>query len=126
MPPATCHLNSWLLLTERIRHSMNSQDEYDFIINIRVPGGMIEIGNFFIGNDLNLASDTFSELRGDHTIKGKDVLRIDLIKKNSVPPHDCLKSISCSLDEYVENCRIITRNAFKFFTMENNGFNTFV
>jgi hypothetical protein len=103
---------------------MDTEGLYNIVINIRVPGGMIEVGNFFIGNDPELATETFNELKGNGNIQGSGMLRIDLVKRNTSPPHECLQSISCTLDEYVANCRIITRNAFKFFTMENNGFNT--
>lgn len=100
------------------------EGQYNIVINIKTTHGMMEIGNFFIGDDREFAIETFNQLKGSDN-KDWSVLWIDLIKENKWPPHDCLKSLVCTLDEYVENCRIITRNAFKFFTIENNGFNTF-
>jgi hypothetical protein len=94
---------------------MDSQ--YNITISVKTPGGMLGIGNFFIGNDSDFAHTTFNNLKGNKDEQG--MLRVDLTEKPPKPyPGKRLKSITCSLDQYVENCRIITRDAFKFFTME--------
>lgn len=94
--------------------------QYNIIINIKTPEGMLEIGDFLIGDDEDFAHTTFGSLNG-YSYDEQGVLRIDLVKKRGRAPAQYLESISCTLDEYVENCRIITRNAFKYFTLERRG-----
>ncbi len=77
---------------------------------------MMEIGTFLIGNDSDFAHSTFSNLQGNKNEEG--MLRIDLTESPQHVPTKRLKSITCSLDQYVENCRVITRDVFKFFTLE--------
>ena len=78
---------------------------------------MLEIGNFFISDDIDFAWGTFNSLLGKEYNAETSILRIDLAKKTS-DRTEYLRSIGCTLDEYVENCRIITRDAFKFFSLE--------
>jgi len=96
------------------------ETQYFITINIRMPEGMLEIGRFLIGNVHSLVVDTFDSLNGSADIS-KSILRVDLIKMQQDELPLCLKSIGCTLDEYVENCRIITRDAFKFFTLEHKS-----
>jgi hypothetical protein len=91
---------------------------YDIVISIRTPNGMMEIGNFFIGDDMDFSLSTFNSLSGYNDTDEKSILRIELVKKVEDTPVQYLANISCTLDQYLENCRIITRDAFKFFTLE--------
>lgn len=79
---------------------------------------MMEIGNFYIGDDHEFALTTFDSLLGEPEVNEHSKLRIDLTRKVGEDKDESIKSISCILDQYVENCRIITRDAFKFFTLE--------
>jgi len=94
------------------------ETQYLITISIRMPAGMLEIGRFLIGNIHSYVLNTFESLNGSRDI-AKSVLRIDLIKNQADELPLCLESMGCTLDEYVENCRIITRDAFKFFTLEH-------
>lgn len=96
---------------------MNTQ--YNIIISIKTPEGMQEIGNFLIGDDADFALATFNSLNGYSDTDEKCVLQVELVKKVRQTPVQYLAGISCTLDQYVENCRIITRDAFKFFTLEH-------
>ena len=91
---------------------------YKIIINIKTLQGMLEVGSFFLGSDADFAHSVFDNLKRDLTTKDDVMLRIDLEKKDSDNLPVILKSISCTLDEYAENCKIITRDVFKFFTLE--------
>jgi hypothetical protein len=92
--------------------------QYNIIISIKTPQGMLEIGDFFIGDDEEMALATFYSLDGYNETDEKSVLRIDLVKKQAEAPEQYLAGISCTLNQYVENCRIIVRDAFKYFTLE--------
>lgn len=94
------------------------ETQYNIVISIKTPEGMMEIGNFLIGDGLDMALATFSTLNGYNDLDEKSVLRIELIKKAVESPVQYLAGISCTLDQYVENCRIIARDAFKYFTLE--------
>jgi hypothetical protein len=92
--------------------------QYTITISIRALHGMREIGIFFLGTDHDFAHAVFDNLKGDVT-SGEDVLiRIDLEKTQAGTIPLRLKSISCTLNQYAENCKIITRDVFKFFTLE--------
>ena len=92
--------------------------KYNIVISIKTREGIMEIGNFFIGDDEEAALTTFYSLNGYNDADNKSILHINLIKSLSDTAAQYIASISCTLDQYVENCRIITRDAFKYFTME--------
>lgn len=94
------------------------EELFNIVISIKTLAGMQEIGNFFIGDDEKMALATFYSLNGFDDTDKKSVLCIDLVKKRREKQTECLASISCTLDQYMENCRIIARDAFKYFTLE--------
>ena len=79
---------------------------------------MQEIGNFFLGADADFARSVFDNLEGDLTSKEDALIRIDLEEKEEGILPVRLKSIRCTLNQYAENCKIITRDVFKFFILE--------
>ncbi len=91
---------------------------YNIVISIRTLQGMLEIGNFFPGTDTAFAHSVFDQLKGDLTSEDDAFIRIDLEKKQEHTLPERLKSISCTLNQYTENCRIITRELFRFFALE--------
>jgi hypothetical protein len=91
---------------------------YTIVISIRTLQGMQEIGTFFLSADADFAYSVFYSLKGDLISKEDALIRIDLEKKEDGILPVRLKSISCTLNQYAENCKIITRDIFKFFTLE--------
>lgn len=91
---------------------------YNIVISIRTLHGMLEIGTFFLGTDVDFAQRVFDGLQGASILEDDALIRIDLEKKESDILPARLVSISCTLDEYAENCKVITRDIFKFFTLE--------
>lgn len=91
---------------------------YNITIHIKTPEGMLEMGRFFIGHNHDFACATFNSLKGSSIINKHTLLRIDFLQTelNQLPV--LLKSISCTLNEYSDNCKIITRDVFKYFTLE--------
>jgi len=98
---------------------VNMSTEYNIVINIASWQGMREIGRFFIGADGDFANDIFAKLKGDSTSKDVALIRIDLEKKEDDNTPARLKSICCSLNQYIENCRIMTLDIFMFFTLHD-------
>jgi hypothetical protein len=95
---------------------MNTQ--YTTVISIRSLQGMQEIGTFFLGTEADFANSVFDSLKGDLTSKNDVLIRVDLEKKEEGILPVRMKSISCTLNQYAENCKIITRDIFKYFTLE--------
>jgi len=87
-------------------------------VQIRTLKGMKEIGSFQMGSSADLAKNTFNSLKGDPLLANTAYLRMDLVKEGEWYLPVCISSIGCTLDEYTENCRIITRDAYKYFTLE--------
>jgi len=91
---------------------------YNIVVSIRTIQGMMETGNFYLGADKDFAHSVFDSLLGDPTADDDVLIRIDLEKKerNKLPVR--LKRISCTLNQYAQNSKIITRDVFKFFALE--------
>jgi hypothetical protein len=91
---------------------------YNIVVSIRTPQGMLEVGNFYLGTNEDFANSVFDNLHGDLTADDDALIRRDLEKeaKNMLPVR--LKRISCTLNQYAQNCKIITRDVFKFFALE--------
>ena len=79
---------------------------------------MREVGTFNLGDDKEFVLGVFESLEGDITNEDDALIRIDLEQKDDHTLPVRLKSIRCTLDQYAENCKIITRDIFKFFTLE--------
>ena len=80
--------------------------------------GMLETGTFYLGADKDFANSVFESLEGDLTSDEDVLIRIDLEKKEKDMLPVRLQRISCTLNQYAENCKIITRDVFKFFALE--------
>lgn len=90
---------------------------FTIVVNMRMPMGMLEIGNFLIGDDYDFARNTFRSLRGNIG-EADAILRIDLVKRLDRNEIEVLASKGCTLNEYVWNSRLIARDVFRFFAME--------
>ena len=91
---------------------------YTITVSIRALQGMRKIGIFFLGTDTDFAHAVFDSLNGNLALNEDALIRIDLENKKEDGTPVRLKSISCTLNQYAENCKIITRDVFKYFTLE--------
>jgi len=56
-------------------------------------------------------------LRGNEKVSETDILHLDFMEiKKNLPAN--IKMINCTLAELTENCKVITREVFKFFNLE--------
>ena len=90
---------------------------YLIVINMKVPQGMLELGRFYMGKDKVQALETFHRLSGQYQAEKPGVLIVDLIEKHQ-GVDVVLDQLSCTLEQFTENCRIITVDAFKYFSLE--------
>ncbi len=91
---------------------------YNIVVSIRTMQGMMETGKFYLGADEDFAQSVFDNLEGDLTADDDVLIRVDLEKKESNMLPVRLKRICCTLNQYAHNCKIITRDVFKFFALE--------
>jgi hypothetical protein len=56
-------------------------------------------------------------MKGSSDVNDKTILHLDLVEaRNELPTN--IQMISCSLDQLAENCKIITKEIFKFSNLE--------
>ena len=90
---------------------------YYIVLNIKTANGFESFGKFYIGNDRDFANSLFLKLKGDEEVNESDVLHLDFMETRYNLPVN-IKMINCTLDELSENCKIITKEVFKFFNLE--------
>ena len=91
---------------------------YRITINIKVVNGWQEIGSFTFGSDRDFAFATFDLLQGTIKIDETALLRLDLVEQKTDGLDIIRNSLNCTLQEQAGNCKIITREMFKFLNIE--------
>ncbi|HET9430386.1 MAG TPA: hypothetical protein VFO70_04375 [Chitinophagaceae bacterium] len=93
--------------------------ETDFIIvfNMKTTDGFESYAKFYLGNDRRLAEVLFSNLIGTKDVTEDSILYIELMEINKGLPVN-LQMLRCTLEELAENCKLITRETFKFHNLE--------
>ena len=86
-------------------------------LSIRTADSFENYGKFFVGNDKNFAYNIFHKLKGSKDVNDKSILHLEFIEKQDGLPQN-IQLISCTLEELAENCKIITKEAFKFLNLE--------
>lgn len=94
-----------------------SASEFHIILQIKTPDGFEPFGKFVLGTDQQFADNIFRQLKGEAECDYNDLLQIDLAEVGEGLPRQ-LKMISCCLEDIAENCRIITREVFKYRSLE--------
>lgn len=94
---------------------------FHLTVNIQTPKGMLEIGSFFLGTEIKFAENTFSQLEGSTNIISYPSIRLDLICTSRRDLPVCLKSMGCNLEQYANNCRMLTKEIFKHFMFESDA-----
>ena len=88
------------------------------LLYIKTPLGFESFARFYIGNRDETARHLFGKLKGSVEEINDCVLQMDLMEtKNNLPVN--IKVIGCTLAEMAENCKVITKEAFKIFTLES-------
>ena len=90
---------------------------FNITVDMKVAEGYVEYGRFLINTDLKTAQDTFDQLSGI-LYTGNDLpLRLSLVRSGSLPD-EVLTTKYCTLDELGRNCRLITRELFKYYNLD--------
>jgi len=92
------------------------ETSFYILVYIKTPKGFEQFARFYIGDKKELACQLFDKLKGSETLIDDAVLQIDLMEtKNNLPVN--IKVIGCTLEELAGNCKTITKEAFKIFTL---------
>ena len=93
------------------------ETSYHIVVQMKALNGTVEIGRFLISTDREFALETFNSLKGKATLPETQILRLSLLETTGLSGN-IIGIIGCNLDELSENCKVITRDAFKFFNLE--------
>lgn len=87
------------------------------VLNLRTGTGYECFGKFEVGNNRKSATSIFNQLRGRKNVDDNSILQLDLMESvNGLPVN--MQMITCSLEELSENCKIITKEIFRNYNME--------
>jgi hypothetical protein len=93
------------------------QASFYIVLNLRTPGGYECFGKFIVGNNRNVAMAIFNKLKGQKNVNEKSILQLDLMESmNGLPVN--MQMMTCSLEDLAENCKIITKETFRHYNME--------
>jgi len=86
-------------------------------LTIKTGTGHEVFGEFFLGSNRKVAENIFQQLKGDREVDERNILQLDLMEsRNGLPVN--IRMMSCDLDELQDNCRIITKEMFRIFNLE--------
>ena len=86
-------------------------------LTIKTGSGHETFGEFFLGGNKKIAENIFSQLKGDREVDDRNILQLDLMEsRNGLPVN--IRMMTCDLDELQDNCRIITKEMFRVFNLE--------
>lgn len=94
---------------------MNSR--YYLLLSLKTPTGYDAYGQYFLGNDGQVANQLFNQLQGSRQPQGNVLLYIDMMETVDELPQK-IKTIGCTLDELAHNTKIIAREIFKLKNLE--------
>jgi hypothetical protein len=101
------------------RPFIEMETAFYIILNIRTPKGFESFARFYIGNRKESARRVFDKLVGTEEAIDSCILQMDLMEtKNNLPVN--IKVIGCTLEEMAENCKVITKEAFKLLILESS------
>jgi hypothetical protein len=93
--------------------------KYHIVLNMRRCSGFERYAVFDIGTNRPFAETLFASLLGTDDVTETDIVHMDLIETNRGLPLS-LKVKSCSIDDLALNGRIITKELFKRWVLEDS------
>ena len=90
--------------------------QYFIELGFKTPHGPEIFARFFTGNNCKRASAIFNRLQGNRNIVDDHVTFLSFVEISNGLPVD-LDMIGCTLSELGENCKIITTELFKIYSL---------
>jgi hypothetical protein len=85
-------------------------------LNMKIGTEFQNYGKFLLGSDRKLADNIFRKLVGSRKVNDKALLFLEFTETRADLPIN-VQLISCTLDELTENCKIITKETFKYLDL---------
>jgi hypothetical protein len=92
---------------------------YSIVFSFRTEKGPESFAHFSVGSDNDKAHEIYKMLKGTTDVNEIDPLYIDFRENIEGLPVN-LKMMTCTLDDLAENCKIITKELFKWRAMEGS------
>ena len=93
---------------------MNKQ--YFIELGLKTPDGLETFAKFFAGDSCKRAGAIFQRLQGNKNVDDRNVIFLSFVETRDGLPVN-LDMIGCTLYQLGENCKIITRELFKIYSL---------
>ena len=90
--------------------------QYFIELGCKTPDGPEIFGRFFAGDNCKMARAIFCKLQGNRNINDNNVIFLTFVETSNELPVD-LDMMGCTLDQLGENCKIITTELFKIYSL---------
>jgi len=91
-------------------------NDYTIRFSIRTVQGFERLCDFYLGNDVMVSNEIFSQLEGSDAVSESDALHIDFIESRHGLPLN-VKIKHCSLKQMGRNCEFMAKEIFKYRNM---------
>ena len=93
---------------------------FHIMLNMKTPNGFESIGKFCIGSNREVSNALYAMLQGKDSLQESDILHMDLVETiDSLPVN--IQVISCTLEEFAANCKVIIKELFKLVNLEDHS-----
>ena len=93
--------------------------QYFIELGFKAPDGPETFASFYVGDNCERVGNIFSRLLGTRNIDDSHVIYLSFVEmRNGLPIG--LDMIGCTLNQLGENCKIITMELFKIYSLPQN------
>ena len=89
---------------------------YYIQLTLRTPNGPEVYGKFFLGDNRSNAENIFRKLQGTDRVDDRNMMYLDFMGTSHGLPV-ALDMITCTLDQLGENCKLISKELFKLYSL---------
>ena len=91
--------------------------QFYILLSQKTSSGYTTYGQFWLGHDRNLALEIFSKLKDSQKEPGELMLHLNFMEcVDEIPVK--IKTISCTLEDYAINCKLIAKELFRTMNLE--------
>lgn len=94
-------------------------EQFKITVDMKVAAGYMEYGLFLLNTSLPQAQAIFEQLAGIAYTNHEGILRLSLVRPASLP-NEVLAIKYCTLNELGYNSRVITREIFKCYNLDQS------
>jgi hypothetical protein len=91
--------------------------QFYILLSQKTSSGYTTYGQFWLGFDRQLATEIFSKLKQSEKDPDELMLHLDFMEcVDEIPVK--IKTISCTLEDYGYNCKLITKELFRTINLD--------